>query len=203
MTGINWNWFPSKGKITSSLSSRNVWRNTSNSVFTTVERFPEDDNMEKFAALAGETQEYPRNSQLQNSTAPGITEDYIAHVSEDIEGRVTKKLSQEFSRTESHILGALPKLDEFLLNPQIGTFWNFPERWRRKPGTKRGSFPECSPSWNGVLYLSCLQPNWLRPGRDLSQLTAFYRKNAVLTAFKRKNSGVTFRCYTSKLPAKF
>ena len=35
---------------------------------------------------------------------------------------MTKKLSQEFSRTESRILGALSKLDEFLLNPQIRTF---------------------------------------------------------------------------------
>ena len=39
-----------------------------------------------------------------------------------IEGRVTKKQSQEFSRTESRILGALSKLDEFLLNPQKRIF---------------------------------------------------------------------------------
>ena len=58
----------------------------------------------------------------QNSAAPGITEDYIAQVSEDIERRVTKTLSQEFSSTESRILGALSKLGEFLLNPQIRTF---------------------------------------------------------------------------------
>ena len=32
-----------------------------------------------------------------------------------------KKLSNEFSRTESHILGALSKLDEILLNPQVRT----------------------------------------------------------------------------------
>ena len=76
----------------------------------------------KLAALARETQEYPRNNQSQNSAAPGITEDYIAQVSKEIEGRVTEKLSQEFSRTESRILGALSKLDEFLLNPQIRTF---------------------------------------------------------------------------------
>ena len=30
-----------------------------------------------------------------------------------------KKLTQEFSRTESRILGALSKLDEFVLNPQV------------------------------------------------------------------------------------
>ena len=72
--------------------------------------------------MAKETQEYPRRNQSQNSAAPVITEDYIAQVSEEIEGRVTMKLSQEFSRTESRILGALSKLDEFLLNPQIRTF---------------------------------------------------------------------------------
>ena len=76
----------------------------------------------KLAAIARETQEDSRNNQSQNSAAPGITEDYIAQVSEEIEGRVTKKLSQEFSRTESRILGALSKLDEFLLNPQVRTF---------------------------------------------------------------------------------
>ena len=50
-----------------------------------------------------------------------MAHEYISQVSEEIEGRVTKKLSQEFSRTESRILGALSKLDEFLLNPQVRT----------------------------------------------------------------------------------
>ena len=45
----------------------------------------------------------------------------ITQISEKIEGRVIKKLSQDFSRTESRILGALSKLDEFLLNPQVRT----------------------------------------------------------------------------------
>ena len=47
--------------------------------------------------------------------------EYITQVSEEIEGRVTRKLSQEFSWRESRILGALSKLDKFLLNPQIRT----------------------------------------------------------------------------------
>ena len=54
-------------------------------------------------------------------SVPRIDEEYITQVSEEIEGSVTEKLSQEFSRTESRILGALFKLDEFLLNPQIRT----------------------------------------------------------------------------------
>ena len=48
-------------------------------------------NKQKLAAVSKETQEYPRNSQSQNTSAAGITEEYIAHVSEEIEGRVTKK----------------------------------------------------------------------------------------------------------------
>ena len=96
--------------------------------FTTVEIFPSAKimatlrNKRKLAAMARETQEYSRNNQSQNSAAPGITEDYTAQVSEEIGGRVNTKLSQEFSRTESRILGALSKLDEFLLNPQIRIF---------------------------------------------------------------------------------
>ena len=43
----------------------------------------------------------------------------LTQVTREIEGRVTKKLSQEYSRTESRILGTLSKLDEFLLNHQI------------------------------------------------------------------------------------
>ena len=72
--------------------------------------------------MAREAQEYSRNNQSQNSAAPGSSEDYIAQVSEEIKVRATKKLSQEFSRTEPRILGTLSKLYEFLLNAQIRTF---------------------------------------------------------------------------------
>ena len=50
-----------------------------------------------------------------------MAQEYISQVSEEIEGRVTEKLSKEFSRTESRVLAALSKLDEFLLNPQVRT----------------------------------------------------------------------------------
>ena len=79
-------------------------------------------NKRKLAAVTRETlEEHPRNGQSQNTSVPRNNEEYIIHVSEEIEGRVTKKLSQEFSRTESCILLALSKLNEFLLNPQIRT----------------------------------------------------------------------------------
>ena len=43
---------------------------------------------------------------------------YITQVSEETEGRVMKKLSQKFSRTESkNMLGALLRIDDFLMNP--------------------------------------------------------------------------------------
>ena len=75
----------------------------------------------KLAAVSRETPESTRNGRAPNVLDPELTQDYISQVSEEIEGRVTKKLSKEFSRTESRILGALSKLDEFLLNPQVRT----------------------------------------------------------------------------------
>ena len=78
-------------------------------------------NKRKLAAVSRETPEGSRSSRGQNVLDPDLTQDYISQVSEDIEGRVTKKLSKEFSKTESRILGALSKLDEFLMNPQIRT----------------------------------------------------------------------------------
>ena len=66
-----------------------------------------------------ETSENTRNSQSQNALDPEMAQEYISQVFEEIEKRV-KKLCKEFSRTESRILGALSKLDEFLLNPQVG-----------------------------------------------------------------------------------
>ena len=77
-------------------------------------------NKKKLAALNKENcEEHPRNNLAQNSTAPRSQEDYITQVSEEIEERVNKKLSQEFSRTENRILGALARLDDFLMNPLL------------------------------------------------------------------------------------
>ena len=78
-------------------------------------------NKRKLAAVSRETPEGTRGSRTQNALDPELTQDCISQVSEEMEGRVTKRLSKEFSRTESRILGALSKLDEFLLNPQVQT----------------------------------------------------------------------------------
>ena len=79
-------------------------------------------NKRKLAAVTRETQEeHPRNGQSRNTSVPRINEEYITQVSEEIEGTVTEKMSQEFSRTESRILGALSKIDGFPQNPQVRT----------------------------------------------------------------------------------
>ena len=77
-------------------------------------------NKRKLAALNKENcEERPRSNLAQNSNAPTSQEDYITRVSEEIVGWVTKMLSKEFSRTENGILGALARLDDFLMNPLL------------------------------------------------------------------------------------
>ena len=94
-------------------------------MFTTDKVFPDKygniEKQKKLAAVSRETPEGSKSSRGQTVLDPELTQDYISQVSEEIEGRVTKKLSKEFSKTESRILGALSKLDEFLLNPQVRT----------------------------------------------------------------------------------
>ena len=113
-------------------------------------------NKRKLAAVSTETQKSAKDSQSQNTFVPGMTEEYITQVSEEIEARVTKKLSQELSRTELHILGALSKLDEFLLNPQVrtcsGTVPEHPGTVTQKTenplGTVRRKIP--IPKWSSI-----------------------------------------------------
>ena len=61
----------------------------------------------KLAAVSRVTPKGSRSSRTQNVLDPEVAQDYLSQVSEEIEGRVTKKLSKEFSKTESRILGAL------------------------------------------------------------------------------------------------
>ena len=76
----------------------------------------------------------------QNSGAPRSQEDYITQVSEEIEGRVTKRLSKEFSRTENRILGALARLDYFLMNPLLpGHSGTTPEPTRNTTRNNQGT----------------------------------------------------------------
>ena len=94
-------------------------------------------NRQKLAACNKENwEEHPRSNMAQNSSIPRSEDDYITQVSEEIEGRVTKKLSQGFSRTESRLLGALFRLDDFLFSPPFqGHSGTSPETSRKAYGT--------------------------------------------------------------------
>ena len=76
-------------------------------------------NKRKLPSVSGDLQESARNGQSQNTSVPWMPEEYITQVLEEIEERVTQKLSQGFSRTDLRTLGALTKLDEKLLNQQV------------------------------------------------------------------------------------
>ena len=105
-------------------------------------------NKNKVAALNKENcEEHPRSNMAQNSNFLRSQEDYITQVSEETVGRVTKKLSQEFTRTESRILGALSLLDDFLVNPLIQSHSETaPKTSRNAFGTNQGTNEDNSQS---------------------------------------------------------
>ena len=105
-------------------------------------------NERKLAALNNENcEELPRRNLAQNSNVPRSQEDYITQVSEEIEGRVTKKLSQEFSRTENRIISALARLNDFIMNPLIqGHSGTAPETSRNAFSVNQGKIEDDSQS---------------------------------------------------------
>ena len=106
-------------------------------------------NKKKLAVVLRQTPENTRNTQSRNTIDPEMAEEYNSQVSEEIGGRVTKKLSKEFSRTESRILGALSKLDDFLRNPHVrtcsvavpGTSWTTNSENREPTGDRSSDDP--------------------------------------------------------------
>ena len=98
-------------------------------------------NKRKLAAINKENcEEHPRSNLAQNSSAPRSQEDYITQVSEEIEGRVTKRLSKEFSRTENRILGAPARLNDFHMNPLLpGGSGTTPEPTRNASTLSQGT----------------------------------------------------------------
>ena len=78
-------------------------------------------NKRNLAAVSRETPESTKNNRAQNTLDRELTQDDTSQVSKEIEGRGTKKLSKEFSKPKSRILGALSKLDEFRLSRQVRT----------------------------------------------------------------------------------
>ena len=102
----------------------------------------------KLAALNKEKcEEHSWSNLAKNSNAPRTQEDFVTQIFEEIKVRVTKKLPQELNRTKSRILGALSRLDDFLLNPLIqGHSGTAPETSRNAYGTNQGTNEDDSQS---------------------------------------------------------
>ena len=98
-------------------------------------------NKRKLGALNKKNcEKHPWSSLAQITNVPRSQEDFITQVSEEIEGRITKKLSKEFNRTEGRILGAVSRIDQFLLNPLIQDFsGTTPETSRNALSTSQGT----------------------------------------------------------------
>ena len=105
-------------------------------------------NKKKLAALNKKNcGDYPKSNLAQNSNVPRSQEDNITQVFEATEGGVTKKLSQDIIRTENHILGALARLDNVLMNPPIqGHSGTTPETSRNLFGINQGTNEDDSQS---------------------------------------------------------
>ena len=123
----------------------------------------------------------------QNSGAPRSQEDYITQVSEEIEGRVTKRLPKEFSRTEDRIFGALARLDNFLMNPLLpGHSGTTPEPTRNashnnqgtnEDGSQNDPHPEAGPFYGQTSRNVSLEEDH---DNDISTFTA---SNLFITNF--------------------
>ena len=105
-------------------------------------------NKRKLAALNRENcEENPRSNMAQNSGSPRSQEHYITQISEEIEGKVTKRLTKEVSRTENRILGALARLDDFLMIPLLpGHSGTTPEPTRNTSHNNQGTNEDGSQS---------------------------------------------------------
>ena len=98
-------------------------------------------NKRELAAVnKGICEEEPKSKLAQNLKFARSQKHYKTQVSEYTEGKVKKKLSQEFSRTESRILGALSRPDDFLMNPLVqGHSRTAPQTSRNAYGTNYGA----------------------------------------------------------------
>ena len=145
-------------------------------------------NKRKLAELNKENcEEHPRSNMAQNSIAPKSQEDCITQVSVEIEGRVTNMLSKEFSRTENRILGALARLDDFLMNPLLqGHPGITPEPSRNALSTSQGTNEDDSHNdphhEAGLFYGQMTQNSGPEDGHDISPwCICFHRMPWVIT----------------------
>ena len=144
----------------------------------------------------------------QNSTVPRSQQDYITQVSEEIEGRVVKKLSQEFNRMENGILGALSRLDNFLMNPLLqGCSGTSPEMARNAYGTNHGTSDDDSQSEHhpeaGLLRSQKTGNFGPEDGHDVvtgANEEVNYCSPKTASGKQKKNSSTSFHFCSEKIP---
>ena len=150
-------------------------------------------NKRKLAAVAREThKEYSRIGQSRNASIPRINQQHITQYAREIEGKFTEKLSQEFVRTESHILRALSKLDEFVLKPHTrthsgtvpGIFWNTNVETRNQMRIA----PRMILILKWTFRLSVPSFNWLRPRRSSSHGDSSSRRESLPSSLGDRTS---------------
>ena len=110
------NTFPASSNLRLKLRINSVFQNV-NLVF----RKATLENKRNFGEVKKINQkEYSWNNFSRNKNAPGSNRMYLAHVSEEIKGRASEQeIFHKILRTENRILGAVSKLDEYLLIWQV------------------------------------------------------------------------------------
>ena len=125
-------------------------------------------NKKKLAAMNREIHgDHPMKIQAKNTISFRIQEDYITVMSKN---KVTKKLSQVFSQTESRILFASSQVDDFLLAPQsLARSGSVPETSQSLSGEKTWNEWRRFPEWFSFLSENHFEPflTGLMPRLDL------------------------------------
>ena len=158
-------------------------------------------NKQELTALNKKShKEHPRSSQAWDTNVRRPPEDYITKISEELEGRVAKKLSHKFIRTENCILGPLSRFEEFLLSPLVqgvpGPFWGRPGRQMEKTRKKMRIVP-----WR-ILILK-RGSRWVSISKNLTQQkhTAGLFFSETLSIHSQKSVEQTsLGCYRYCLP---
>ena len=148
-----------------------------------------------------------RNSQARNANSPRFQENWISQVSRKIiEGRVTNKLSQKISRTESRILGSFRNY-MIIVETQRNRLHSgpvpekFPKSNRKKTGDKWVPLPEWSWPSSGCL----IEPTFteIRPKRALSHGDGSSNRDSLLLRCDRSSERISILlCWNLFMQAK-
>ena len=137
LTVIDWKLFSFiKRELHFSLNSRGVFKKytliQSSPLLKLFLKMATLRNRRKLAAMSKETQGYPRNNQLQNSSAPGITEEYIAQVSEEMGEELLRNYPRKSTGQSPASWVPCPSYTNFSWTHRYG---HSPEPFREYSGT--------------------------------------------------------------------